>query len=68
MKGMQELADEAFRDILKKHGRPISLKECAEEEHGIRQTTSAPKLNSRSSGAVTVAAPQPLSGANVFRP
>lgn len=26
MKSMQELADEAFRDLLKKHGRPTDLK------------------------------------------
>ena len=25
---MQELADEAFRDLLKKHGRPASLREA----------------------------------------
>lgn len=28
MKTFQELADEAFRDLLKKHGRPTSLKEA----------------------------------------
>jgi hypothetical protein len=28
MKDMQKLADEAFRDLLKKHGRPTSLKEA----------------------------------------
>lgn len=33
MKDMQELADEAFRDLLKKHGRPSSLKEA------LRQST-----------------------------
>ena len=27
MKSIQELADEAFRDLLKKHRRPTSLKE-----------------------------------------
>ncbi|MET0652194.1 MAG: hypothetical protein ABWY63_06725 [Hyphomicrobiaceae bacterium] len=27
MKTLQELADEAFRDLLKKHGRPSNLKE-----------------------------------------
>ena len=26
MKDMQELADEAFRDLFKKHGRPTDLK------------------------------------------
>jgi len=28
MKTFQELADEAFRDLLRKHGRPASLKEA----------------------------------------
>jgi hypothetical protein len=28
MKDMQDLADEAFRDLLKKHGRPASLKDA----------------------------------------
>jgi len=28
MKDLQELADEAFRDLLKKHGRPTSLKDA----------------------------------------
>lgn len=33
MKDLQELADEAFRDLLKKHGRPTGLKEA------LRQST-----------------------------
>jgi hypothetical protein len=28
MKDLQDLADEAFRDLLKKHGRPAGLKEA----------------------------------------
>jgi hypothetical protein len=35
MSDMQELADEAFRDLLKKHGRPTSLKEA------LRKSTAA---------------------------
>ena len=31
MKSMQELADEAFRDLLRKHRRPVSLKEALRE-------------------------------------
>ena len=30
----QELADEAFRDLLKKHGRPASLKEALRRSAG----------------------------------
>jgi hypothetical protein len=31
MKSLQDLADEAFRDLLRKHGRPASLKEALRE-------------------------------------
>jgi hypothetical protein len=28
MKSLQELADEAFSDLMRKHGRPLTLKEA----------------------------------------
>jgi hypothetical protein len=31
MKSLQDLADEAFRDLLRKHGRPTTLKEALRE-------------------------------------
>jgi hypothetical protein len=31
MKSLQELAEEAFGDLLKKHGRPVSLKQALKE-------------------------------------
>jgi hypothetical protein len=34
MKSIQDLADEAFRDLLKKHGRPISLKDALKKSTG----------------------------------
>jgi hypothetical protein len=34
MMTFQELADEAFRDVLKKHGRPASLKEALRRSAG----------------------------------
>jgi hypothetical protein len=34
MKSFQELADEAFRDLLRKHGRPASLKEALRKSAG----------------------------------
>ena len=34
MMTFQELADEAFRDLLKKHGRPASLKEALRKSAG----------------------------------
>ncbi|HUC48700.1 MAG TPA: hypothetical protein VMA30_04885 [Xanthobacteraceae bacterium] len=38
MKDFQELADEAFRDLLKKHGRPSSLKEALRRSAGVPAT------------------------------
>ena len=35
MMHFQELADEAFRDLLKKHGRPASLKEALRRSAGV---------------------------------
>ena len=34
MSDLQELADEAFADLLKKHGRPVSLKEALKASAG----------------------------------
>jgi beta-phosphoglucomutase-like phosphatase (HAD superfamily) len=34
MMDFQELADEAFRDVLKKHGRPSSLREALRRSAG----------------------------------
>jgi hypothetical protein len=34
MKDFQELADEAFRDLLRKHGRPTTLKEALRKSVG----------------------------------
>ena len=38
MKDFQELADEAFRDLLKKHGRPVDLKDALRKSAGISAT------------------------------
>jgi hypothetical protein len=38
MKDFQELADEAFRDLLKKHGRPADLKDALRRSVGISAT------------------------------
>jgi len=35
MKDFAELADEAFRDLLKKHGRPANLKEALRRSAGV---------------------------------
>ena len=34
MQTFQELAEEAFADVLKKHGRPVSLREALQKSAG----------------------------------
>jgi len=52
MATLQELADEAFRDLLKKHHRPVTLREAlrasaravpANDAGGLPRRTSKPK-------------------------
>jgi hypothetical protein len=38
MKDFQELADEAFRDLLKKHGRPVDLNDALRRSAGVSAT------------------------------
>jgi hypothetical protein len=38
MKTFQEMADEAFRDLLRKHGRPADLKEALRRSAGVSAT------------------------------
>jgi len=35
MKDFQEVADEAFRDLLKKYGRPVDLKDALRRSAGV---------------------------------
>lgn len=37
MATLQDLADEAFADLLKKHGRPIDLKDALRKSAGVRK-------------------------------
>jgi hypothetical protein len=39
MKEFQELADEAFRDLLRKHDRPVGLKAALRRSAGISNVT-----------------------------
>jgi hypothetical protein len=41
MKDFQELADEAFRDLLHKHGRPTDLKSALRQS--VQESAGAPK-------------------------
>jgi hypothetical protein len=44
MMDFQELADEAFRDLLRKHDRPVDLKSALRQSAGSRATVhSLPK-------------------------
>ncbi len=38
MQGFQELADEAFRDLLQKHGRPTDLGTALRQSAGVEAT------------------------------
>jgi len=38
MKDFQELADEAFRDLLRKYGRPVDLKDALRRSAGVSAT------------------------------
>jgi hypothetical protein len=38
LKDFQELADEAFRDLLKKYGRPVDLKDALRRSAGVSAT------------------------------
>ena len=38
MKDFQELADEAFRDLLRKYGRPTDLKDALRRSAGVSAT------------------------------
>jgi hypothetical protein len=49
MKSFQELADEAFNDLLRKHGRPASLKEALRRSAG--ETAKIIPLKGKSSPA-----------------
>jgi hypothetical protein len=42
MKSLQDLADEAFRDLLRKHGRPVTLREALRESARRLPANDAP--------------------------
>jgi hypothetical protein len=47
MKEFQELADEAFRDLLRKHGRPADLKDALRRSAGVSATVHELKPSKR---------------------
>jgi hypothetical protein len=43
MRSLQELADEAFRDLLKKHHRPLTLKDALRQSVRMQPANEQPK-------------------------
>ena len=44
---LQELADEAFADLLRKHGIPIDLKDALRKSAGVSKTSTSRKTRSK---------------------
>jgi hypothetical protein len=51
MKDFQELADEAFRDLLRKHGRPADLKEALRRSAGASAAVHRIKPRTKAQGS-----------------
>jgi non-homologous end joining protein Ku len=49
MATLQELADEAFADVLKKHGIPVDLKDALRKSASLPQTPAQKNASSRPS-------------------
>jgi hypothetical protein len=47
MKTLQEMADEAFRDLLRKHGRPVTSKEALRRSAGETASVHSIAPNSK---------------------
>lgn len=47
MATIQDLADEAFADLLKKHGVPIDLKDALRKSAGLAKQKTQPRRHSR---------------------
>ena len=58
MKDFSELADEAFRDLLRKHGRPMDLKEALRRSAGVTRGLT-PKKRSKAGAAWCKSMPRP---------
>jgi hypothetical protein len=50
MQDFQELADEAFRDLLQKHGRPTDLKTALRQSAGVDPVAETPSKKSKGRG------------------
>ena len=54
MKDFQELADEAFRDLLKKYDRPVDLKDALRRSAGVSATIHQLETRSRQETAAEI--------------
>jgi hypothetical protein len=59
MKDFQELADEAFRDLLRKHGRPLDLKEALRRSAGVSNVVSLRDSKKGKSSTTSKSKPPP---------
>jgi hypothetical protein len=50
LKSLQDLADEAFRDLLRKHRRPVSLKDALRESTRRLPANDAPARGKKRGG------------------
>ena len=50
MASLQELADEAFADLLKKHGIPVDLRDALRKSASITKVPARDNVRSRPSG------------------
>jgi hypothetical protein len=50
MATLQELADEAFADLLKKHGVPVDLKDALRKSAGVGSKTAAHPAKRKAKG------------------
>ena len=70
MRDLQELADEAFRDLLKKHGRPSSLKEALRQstrQMPANDQATRPRAQDEVMGARAPTRPAPGFGTRAIR-
>jgi hypothetical protein len=58
MATFQELADEAFADLLKKHGRPVGLKAALRQSAGVSAEVVRLKDHMKPAGKSAKPAPQ----------
>jgi hypothetical protein len=67
MQDFQELADEAFRDLLQKHGRPTDLKTALRQGAGVDPVAEKPSKKGRDVPSGNKRLPRRLSGIDTIK-